>query len=201
VRDETGLKRARRPIANIDLAKRSAQVRTRLRWIRQQAIAGGSWVGRQPKKEFVMKMHLVMAAALAALCSHAAFARYDGGDTWSELQPQPITNSTDSLVVATTAKLSDLRKDNPSVYGAPAQPDSADRIVRLGPGAHWVNVDYGETVEFVAQAESGPERSFAWRFDVSPVDSDVDLSKVAPADFPVHDVHVFVAPDPRYTGE
>jgi len=33
-----------------------------------------------------MKMHLVVVAALAALSSHAAFARYDGGDTWSELE-------------------------------------------------------------------------------------------------------------------
>ena len=148
-----------------------------------------------------MKMHLVLAAALAAVCSHAAFARYDGGDTWSELQPEPITHSTDSLVVASTASLSALQHENPSVYGAPANPDSADRIVRLGPGAQSVNVDYGATVKFIAQGDSGPERSFAWRFDVSPIDSDVDLSKVAPADFPIHDVHVFVAPDPRYTGE
>ena len=39
-----------------------------------------------------MKTHLVMAAAFAALCSHAAFAASEGGDTWSELHPQGTQN-------------------------------------------------------------------------------------------------------------
>src|SRR5882757_1352124 len=71
--DETRLQRRRRPIASND---RSGSLRsTTVRWhdVNQA-------------KEFVMKMHLVVVAALAALSSHAAFARYDGGDTWSELE-------------------------------------------------------------------------------------------------------------------
>jgi hypothetical protein len=47
-----------------------------------------------------MKMHLVMTAAFAGLCSHAAFAASEGGDTWSALQPQAITRSIQSPVAA-----------------------------------------------------------------------------------------------------
>jgi Heavy-metal resistance protein CzcE len=193
-------------------------------------------------KELLMKMHLVMAAALAGLCSHAAFARYDGGDTWSKLEPvarsiRPLTLATNassstaqrdylydapprydggdtwsamepkahasasqSLTVATTAPLSGLQREYPSVYGTPAETDSVGQIVRLAGGAQSVNVAYGETVKFIVKGENGSERSFAWRFNVSPVLSHVDLSEVAPADLPVRDVRVFVAPDSRYRG-
>jgi hypothetical protein len=189
-----------------------------------------------------MKMHLVLAA-FAAVCSHAAFAASEGGDTWSEMQPQPVARSTrpftitdtplstspqgfpvpaseggdtwsvvqslanarstQSPVVATTAPLSSLQRDYPSYpspYGTPAQLDSANRIVRLSPSLHAVNVAYGETVRFIVDAENGSQRSFAWRFDVSPVVSHVDLSEVAPADLPAQNVRVFVAPDSRYRG-
>jgi hypothetical protein len=184
-----------------------------------------------------MKMHLVVTAALAALSSHAAFARYDGGDTWSELEPsigsvQPAssqqrdglgaalarydggdtwsalepTKSTyagpiDSLTVATTAPLSTLRYQDHSVYGTPAQAPGADRIVRLGSDGQWINVAYGQTIDFVAEDSNGSEQSFAWRFNVSPDTSHVDLSDIAPADFPDKGVRVFVAEDPRYSGD
>jgi len=195
-------------------------------------------------KEPFMKMHLVLAAALAGLCSHAAFARYDGGDTWSAVEPQPVAGSTrplsvamvaplssvqrdylydaparydggdtwsklqpnasarssQPLTVATTAPLSTLQRDYPSVYGTPAQPESADRIVRLSPAARSINVAYGETVKFMVTGENGAERSFAWRFDVSPSMTHVDLDEVAPADLPAQNVRVFVAPDSRYRG-
>jgi hypothetical protein len=191
-----------------------------------------------------MKMHLVWAAALASLCSHAAFARYDGGDTWSKLEPRPVVRSTQPLtmaanassnslqrdysydaparydggdtwsalepkhvaastqspILATTAPLSSLQRDYPSVYGTPAQPDSADRIVRVSGSSQSVNVAYGETLKFIVTGDYGSERAFAWRFDLSPVLSHVDLSDVAPADLHVQNVRVFVAPDSRYRG-
>ncbi len=191
-----------------------------------------------------MKMHLVVAATLAGLCSHPAFARYDGGDTWSELGPSPVSRSTQqltvatnalfstaqrdplydaparydggdtwsklepkayarssqSLTVATTASLSSLQREYPSVYGTPADSDFVGQIVRLKGGAQSVNVAYGETVKFIVNGENGSERSFAWRFDVSPVLTHVDLSDVAPADLSVRDVRIFVAPDSRYRG-
>jgi hypothetical protein len=194
------------------------------------------------EKESVMKMHLVLAAALTGLSSHAAFAgdtwselqpnphvrsvqpltapapapvssqqrddlgatpaRYDGGDTWSDLAPKSSHASlTESLTVATTAPLSTLHHESPSVYGTSVQADTADRIVRLAPDSHSINVAYGESVEFIVRGESGAERSFAWRFDGSPSRSYVDLSEVAPAGFPDQSLRVFVAPDARYRGE
>jgi hypothetical protein len=191
-----------------------------------------------------MKMHLALAVALAALGSHAAFAASEGGDTWSELQPQTFVRSiqplalpaparvgnlqrvylygapggseggdtwselqpqpyarwTQSPAVATIAPLSSLQHETLSGYGAPAQADSADRVVRLGPDSHWIDVAYGETVEFIVDGESGAKRSFAWRFEVSPALSHVDLRNVAPADFPAQNVRVYVAPDSRYRG-
>jgi hypothetical protein len=190
------------------------------------------------------KMHLVLAAALAGLSSHAAFAASEGGDTWSDLEPTPYVHSvhpltvpapgsvssqrgehrgaasgyseggdtwsalepeisgpTESLTVATTAPLSTLQRENPSVYGTPAQAGAADQIVRLAPDSHSMNVAYGETVEFVAQSEGGAQRTFTWRFDVSPARTYVDLSEVAPADFPDQNLRVFVAEDPRYSGD
>jgi hypothetical protein len=147
-----------------------------------------------------MKMHLIIAAALVALSSSAAFAASEGGDTWSELQPRPLADKPRFPAVATTANLSVLQRDKPSVYGTPANANSADRTIQLGPDSHWVNVSYGESVRFVASDGDGTDRSFAWRFDVSPAVSAVDLSEVAPADFPDHNVRVFVAEDPLYNG-
>jgi hypothetical protein len=51
-------------------------------------------------KEPFMKTHLVMAAAFAALCSHAAFAASEGGDTWSELQPRLYADTFQALTAA-----------------------------------------------------------------------------------------------------
>ena len=149
-----------------------------------------------------MKMHLVMTAAIVGLCSHAAFAAGEGGagDTWSEAQALASAPSSRSPVVATAAPLSSLQREYTSAYGTPAQRDSSNRIVQLSPGLHSVDVAYGESVTFIVDAENGKQRSFAWRFDVSPALSHVDLSEVAPADLSVQNVRVFVAPDSRYRG-
>jgi hypothetical protein len=145
-----------------------------------------------------MKMRLVWAAALTVLSSHAAFA----GDTWSQLEPKSsYVSLTESLKVATTAPLSSLQHENPGVYGTPVHGNSADRVVRLAPDSHSMNVEYGESVEFVVPGENGAERSFAWRFDGSPSRSYVELSEVAAAGFPDRNFRVFVAPDTRYSGE
>ena len=127
----------------------------------------------------------------------------EGGDTWSAVNPQATARSTPSPAVATTAPLSTLQRDYPdyrTAYGTPAEPDSADRIVRVSRSLQSVNVAYGETVKFVVDGENGSERSFTWRFDVSPALTHVDLSEVAPADLPAQNLRVFVAPDSRYRG-
>jgi len=148
-----------------------------------------------------MKTHLIVAALLVTLSSRAALAASEGGDTWSKLQPGPLADTQRFPAVATTGNLSVLRRDNASVYGTPADADSADRSVQLGSYSHWVNVGYGESVRFLVLDGDGTERSFAWRFDVAPAVSEVDLSEVAPTGFPAHNVQVFVAEDPRFNGD
>src|SRR6267154_5839565 len=81
------------------------------------------------RQESTMKRNLVLAAALAAVSSHAALGASEGGDTWSEVQQQPASQSP---VFATLAPLSVLQHENPSVYGTPAEGDFTDRTVRLG---------------------------------------------------------------------
>jgi hypothetical protein len=124
-----------------------------------------------------------------------------GGDTWSAVPSPATAGSTRSPVFATTA--STLLRDHPdytSAYGTPAEPGSAERIVRVSPSLRSVTVAYGETVKFIVDGENGSERSFAWRFDGSPVLTHVDLSEVAPAHLPVQNLRVFVAPGSRSRG-
>ena len=104
------------------------------------------------------------------------------------------------MTVATTAPLSSLRSDGTSGKGTPAVPQSSDRVVKLTSSSRWVDVAYGERVTFEATDEYGKQRSFAWRFDVSPVRTQVELDDLAPADFPVRGLRVFVAPQPEYRG-
>ena len=164
---------------------------------------GDTWSAVQPQPRSPRPFAITTAAPLSTSPQGFPVPASEGGDTWSVVQSQVTAHSTQSPVVATTAPLSTLQRDYPSYaspYGTPAQPDGADRTVRLSPSLHSVNVAYGETVRFVVDAENGSQRSFAWRFDVSPVLSHVDLSDVAPADLHAANVRVFVAPDSRYRG-
>lgn len=88
--------------------------------------------------------------------------------------------------------------DTLSPYGAPAVGRKADETIRLGPHSHWANVDFNETVRFVAQDSDGREQSFTWWFHVSTDVDRVELSKVAPASFPFREVLVYVEPDPPH---
>jgi len=89
--------------------------------------------------------------------------------------------------------------DTWSAYGSPLASEKVDETFHLKPHSRWVNVNYGETVRFVAQSANGSEQSFTWRFTVSPNVDSVDLKKIAPAGFPDREVRVYVEPDPRYT--
>jgi Heavy-metal resistance protein CzcE len=166
---------------------------------------GDTWSELQPKPYAHSTRALAVPAHAAASSVqrdylYGAPGRSEGGDTWSEVQPQPYARSSQSPAFATVAPLSTLQHEKPSVYGTPAEGDFTDRTVRLGSGSRLINVAYGETVRFIVTGKNGSERSFAWRFDVSPAVSHVDLSDVAPADLDVQNVRVFVAPDARYRG-
>jgi hypothetical protein len=122
-------------------------------------------------EELKMKMHVLPATILATLVSTTTLAASEGGDTWSRF-----------------------------AYGTPATATSDDRTIYVGPNSHRVEVAYGETVRFVAEGGDAAERSFTWRFNVVPEGISVDLSKLAPADFPSYHVRVYVSPDPLYVG-
>jgi hypothetical protein len=100
-----------------------------------------------------MNKHLVLAAAFAALCSHAAFAAGEGGesDTWSELEPRPYTDST-----AATGSLSDLQRDYTSV--ASMRYDGGDTWSELEPKPY---TGSAQALTMAAtDSLSGPQRDY-----------------------------------------
>jgi hypothetical protein len=147
-----------------------------------------------------MKMQIAVAVALIGLGANAAFAASEGGDTWSAVAPKSYSGSAPIMTVATIGKLNYLQSERTSGKGTAVVADDSDRIVQLNPATRWVSVAYGERVTFNASDERGAPQSFAWRFDVSPARSFVDLDDVAPSAFPSHGVRVFVAEAPEYRG-
>ena len=84
-----------------------------------------------------------------------------------------------------------------SIYGAPATDRKPDETIHLGPDSRWVNVEFRETVRFVAVDSDGREQSFTWWFYVSTyVVACFELSEVAPATFPYRKVRVYVELEP-----
>jgi hypothetical protein len=164
---------------------------------------GDTWAKLQPQPIAGSAEALTITTTPSPNAPQRAFpiAASEGGDTWSEMHAQARPRSTRLSAVATTGSLSALQSDYPSVYGTSAQPDSVDRVVRLEPGLRWLDVEYGESVKFIRTGAGDSERSFSWRFDVSPTRTYVDLRDVAPADLLDHDVRVFVAADSRYAGD
>jgi hypothetical protein len=152
------------------------------------------------RKDLDMRMQYAVAAALIGLGAHTAFAASEGGDTWSSVAPTSYSGSVPRITVATIGKLNGLLSERSSGKGTEVVGDTSDRIVELTPSTRWVSVAYGERVMFNVADDHGAQQSFAWRFDVSPVRSFVDLGDVAPSDFPSHGVRVFVAQDPKYRG-
>ena len=70
------------------------------------------------------------------------------------------------------------------------QPPEATRSITITPNTRFVNVRYGEVVDF--KTPDGQE--FAVRFDVGQSVSSFDLQRVAPAGALDHRVTAFVAP-------
>jgi hypothetical protein len=105
-----------------------------------------------------MKMHLVMAAAFAGLCSHAAFAASEGGDSWSELQTHAYTRSIQSPVAATSASTTNVQRGFPMAASeggdtwsaVPKAQRSAHSVLRDTPrpwaeDSAWVGSEGGDT--------------------------------------------------------
>jgi hypothetical protein len=147
-----------------------------------------------------MKMHTVMALAIAGVFSHAAFASDDVADAKPQLEPQPAAASAQPPIVITGPKASQQRPDPTVDLGSPGDPDTVSRIVRLGSSTSYASVNYGQDVEFVATGPDGKQRSFAWRFNVWPNTDMMYLNKVAPAGFIDHQVRIYIGADPERFG-
>ena len=76
------------------------------------------------------------------------------------------------------------------LIGRPASPEEATRSITIAPSTRFVNVSYGEVVDF--KTPSGQE--FAVRFDVAQGVSSFDLQRVAPAGALDHQVTAYVVP-------
>lgn len=99
-----------------------------------------------------------------------------------------LATSMTSLSGIAAAK-SDSFMNGQSYYGQPANSGAPARVVDLAT-ANYVNVQYGETVNFVSGA-----KTFAWTFNgLSP--RAVSLTKIAPPDFGTKPLTIYVARDP-----
>lgn len=81
-------------------------------------------------------------------------------------------------------------------YGTSVPAGQADREIRLDSATRWVNVHQNETIRFVVGTQS-----FMWKFDTLGTPT-FDLNQVAPAGVLGRaPITVYVAPDPRYSGQ
>lgn len=104
----------------------------------------------------------------------------------------PVLLSTLMLSACSSLNLSSVRTD---LLGDPAPVTAAARTIAIGPDTAHVSVIGGEVIRFTVG-----EKAFAWSFD-GPTDvTRVDLRRVAPAGMLNHDVVVYVAPNPMYSG-
>jgi hypothetical protein len=88
--------------------------------------------------------------------------------------------------------------DNPvNLLGAPVSDrvavESSQRTITITPETRYVNVTSGETVRFIAGAQS-----FAWSFQTGPTITMFDLNRIAPPGLLTRPIPVYVAPNPLY---
>ncbi|CDG80782.1 CzcE family metal-binding protein [Janthinobacterium agaricidamnosum] len=80
-------------------------------------------------------------------------------------------------------------------YGVAAAPNTAGRTISVQPGAKYLNVTNGETVNI-----SIAGKNFAWNVNTFPSKTVFDLSEIAPKDVPADGIKVYVADNPLYSG-
>ena len=90
-------------------------------------------------------------------------------------------------IALSVASLSAFAMTNADYYGEATNPAAAERTIVVGPNTHWVNVDKGETVKFVANGQE-----FAWDFDGTL--PSFNLNQIAPQGAIDQGVTVYIAP-------
>ena len=81
------------------------------------------------------------------------------------------------------------------VHGTAATAAANTRVIKVLPKTKHVNVNQGDTVNFVVG-----DKSFAWHFDTLRASTSFPLSKIAPKEIDTHRVRVYVSPNPLYHG-
>lgn len=81
------------------------------------------------------------------------------------------------------------------LLGEAAPAYAASRTIAITPETRHVNVEGGETVNFIVGS-----KNFAWNFFVGSSVTSFDLKRVAPPGLLSHSVIAYISPDPRYTG-
>ena len=81
------------------------------------------------------------------------------------------------------------------LYGQPATPIAASRIIVITPATRHVNVEGGEIVNFIVDG-----KQFGWNFNTASTISSFELNKVMPAGMLNRSVRAYLSPDPKYMG-
>jgi hypothetical protein len=143
---------------------------------------------------------IVPSANLKELAGRWTFStsKFSGTAQNQCLRTEDNTMELKSLVLtAVTLLLSSCSTTpRPDLYGNPAPPPLATRVVAITPDTRLLNVTDYETVKFLVD-----DKSFAWYFDLAPRFDQLHLSWIAPPNALQHDVWIIVATDPRKIGE
>lgn len=121
------------------------------------------------KKKTISKLAMGMLFAAMTVSAQA-----EKQDNWANNLPLSASNSP--------------MKNTVEQYGSAIPAAAATRQITLTPGTKWVNVKYGESVNFMAEG-----KSFAWNFYTLHSESSFDLAAIAPKDINVQQIRVYVA--------
>ena len=102
-------------------------------------------------------------------------------------------NTLKTTLFALTIASAALSTAHAADFGGTVDNRFSQRVVNLDAGTKYVNVNNGETVQFVQQG-----KSFTFHFNTYPNVTEVDLKKIAPAGFDTGAVEVYVASNPLY---
>jgi len=80
-------------------------------------------------------------------------------------------------------------------FGSAVSASAATETIRLAPDTKYVNVNNGDTVDFISGG-----KSFTWHFETFPGTTSLDLSTIAPKDLHPGAVRVYVGANPLYQG-
>ena len=99
------------------------------------------------------------------------------------------------LVLSLALSACTTRTSYVDLYGQAAPPAAADYTIVVTPATKYVNVEGGQTVNFVVG-----DKQFAWTFNVARTVHSFDLNEVAPPGLLMRVVRAYVSPDPKYLG-